>query len=407
MATGHIEDRGEGTADRGEATAPSPARRAGTLFDTSVKRLSAAAGAIIAIAGVPVALHELGDKQDKAGFAQVRLATGMRLSDYRVREESEYAAVRRPASSGGALLAAARPAVVWLAQAGTTDATDTDGTDTGTDTGAADSGTPEGTRTDTGATGTDTTPTDTGSTDTTPTEPTVTGADGGQATTGPEPAGEPAGDVPEGDTTDPATGHEAPKPPDRKGATILSPTVPVLVPRHTTPARLTARIGAAARAASRRAHVTSCAGESPGGLPCPAMAVLATAASTDPFGKLIPEQRTKQRLIGLLRDTRTVGVGQGREPIGAEVTSRVDLTGLRGKDVYVRWQIRDAGSHRRLFGGWLATNVAYRLKVDSDDTSRIVNIWVPEPRRRGRYFVRMYVTSGGAYLSYTDTRVFR
>jgi hypothetical protein len=75
--------------------------------------------------------------------------------------------------------------------------------------------------------------------------------------------------------------------------------------------------------------------------------------------------------------------------------------------VLVGWSIWDAGSEHRLFGRWLATNLAYRLKASSEKDVASLDIWVPLPKDEGPFFVRLTLTADGTRLAHIDTDEFR
>jgi hypothetical protein len=347
--------------------------RIAAWLDTWPGRITAIAGAIVAVIGVYVAIKNVlpsPDKESRAGFGTVTVVDGIRLSEYRARSGDELASsqVGRP----GAGLAVVPALAALLAQAPTSTTT------------------------------------------TTPPE-TTTGDTTQETATTQEPAN------PDGTTTTgaPTTkdGRRIPLLPDQPSMRAIekerasAPTVNgVVLPDNGTTASFRTRSKHVLDHAEDRADADTCSSAQRSGLPCDAILPLISAASINADGDPVGDQTTEDRLVELLRHTRTVLVGSGgtrhREPVGVEVTFLIELAGLRDEDVYIRWSIHEAGSMHRLFGKWLATNVAYRLKVNSDDTTRTRNIWVPLPRTKGPFFARLYVASEGDILSFYDTKRF-
>jgi hypothetical protein len=341
-------------------------------LDTWPGRITAIAGAIVAVIGVYVAIKNVlpsPDEESRAGFGTVSVVDGIRLSEYRARSGDELASsqVKRPGA--GASLAVVPAPAALLAQAPTTTTTTTTAP-----------------------------PTTTGQTTTTqkPTNPDGTTATGAPTT---------------------KDGRRIPMLPDQPSTKAIekerpsAPTVKgVVLPDDGATPSFRIQSKHVLDSAEDRADADTCSSAQRSGLPCDAILPLIAAASINAQGNRVGAQVAEDRLVELLRSTRTVFAGSGgtghREPVGVEVTFLVELEGLRGEDVYVRWSIHEAGSMHRLFGKWLATNVAYRLKVNSDDTTRTRNIWVPLPRTKGPFFVRLYVASEGDILSFYDTKRF-
>jgi hypothetical protein len=355
--------------------AAQPGRLAAWL-DTWPGRITAIAGAIVAVIGVYAAIKSLlpsPDVKSRAAFGTVTITDGIRLSEYRARSEDQVASIHGRGPGAPGALAVIRPARVLLAQTQPATTT-TDGTTTGETT-----------------TGTTTGETTTGETTTAGT--TTTGA--------------------------PTTkdGRRMPVLPDEPSVAAIAKERPaartvkgVVLPDNATPESFRAKSEKVLDHAEDRADADTCSSPQRSGLPCDAILPIVAAASIGANGAPVSAQVAEDRLVDLLKNTRTVLIGGEhgkREPVGVEVTFLIELEGLRGEDVYIRWSIHEAGSKHRLFGKWLSTSVAYRLKVNSDDTTRARNIWVPLPETKGPFFVRLYVASEGDILSFYDTKRFR
>jgi hypothetical protein len=134
---------------------------------------------------------------------------------------------------------------------------------------------------------------------------------------------------------------------------------------------------------------------------------LVVSASLDPDGKPVKPAVAAERVVKVLKQTRTVRSGHKREPVGAVVTVNVDLSGLRGEPLLLSWSIWQQGGGKRLLGRWLDDNLAYRLKPTSQHDTGSVDLWVPLPKAKGHYFVRLALSDGTTRLASADSEPFR
>jgi hypothetical protein len=148
---------------------------------------------------------------------------------------------------------------------------------------------------------------------------------------------------------------------------------------------------------------------------CP-FADTASAAMQDKDGGAVAPETAAMRIGGLLRQTRTIkltqptgGVPAGkRDYLGVLVSVGVRLEGLRDRRVVLRWSIWDVGSEHRLFGDWLASNLAYGLKAESDDDTVSLDLWIPMPKAKGKHYVRLTLDDQrGVHLDQKKTRSFK
>jgi hypothetical protein len=174
---------------------------------------------------------------------------------------------------------------------------------------------------------------------------------------------------------------------------VLTPRLPVVLPNETSRARFGDDAGAVVDSVGSQVAghnpLDTCEHRIDG--VCAVALQLITAASTDPEGDPVPKDVAVRRLIGLLNATRTTITPSGDTvPQGVELAFNVQLLGLEGRRVFITWSVFERNSRDRLFGNWLRTNTSYRLKARDDDDPVDLNIWVPLPKERGRYFVRIW-----------------
>jgi hypothetical protein len=81
--------------------------------------------------------------------------------------------------------------------------------------------------------------------------------------------------------------------------------------------------------------------------------------------------------------------GNSAEPVGRLVDISVAIKGLRRHCVQVRWSLYEADSAVRVREGWLRDQPGSRVIPDSQETETTTQVWVPLPRRGGRFFVKL------------------
>jgi hypothetical protein len=94
--------------------------------------------------------------------------------------------------------------------------------------------------------------------------------------------------------------------------------------------------------------------------------------------------------------------------VGATVNFNLFLVGFRGRRVEVRWSLHEADGGSRLAHDWMKDqHVSWlRGKVNKDEASS--HFWVPLPKTRGPFFVRVGVyDEDQTELDYADTERFR
>jgi len=126
-------------------------------------------------------------------------------------------------------------------------------------------------------------------------------------------------------------------------------------------------------------------------------------AGTDPV-------KSARKLLRVLRSTRvrTSSDSGSQEVLGVTVSFELQLDGFKGKRSDVRWSLYGARDKRRVPRDWLINRRALSLqgKADADQASK--EFWVPLPRRKGPFFVRVGVyDEKNTRLTYEDTKPFR
>jgi uncharacterized membrane protein YgcG len=86
------------------------------------------------------------------------------------------------------------------------------------------------------------------------------------------------------------------------------------------------------------------------------------------------------------------------EPLGELVSADLELAGLKGQPVLLSWSIFQKNGPSHLSGKWLGNFVAYSLVPTTNDDTGTVVMWIPLPKQKGPYFVRLTLTTGGASL---------
>jgi hypothetical protein len=110
----------------------------------------------------------------------------------------------------------------------------------------------------------------------------------------------------------------------------------------------------------------------------------------------LSDKTTRTRLTELFEQIRVVKRDGKQVLLGAEVMFTIDLQGLKNKDVTVTWELYADGSDEPSWPGWLTGNSALKLRATTDDDRAAQPLFVPLPRRPGRYQVRLDAYVDGA-----------
>jgi hypothetical protein len=95
-----------------------------------------------------------------------------------------------------------------------------------------------------------------------------------------------------------------------------------------------------------------------------------------------------------------------RQPLGELIGVNLELAGLRGQPVYLSWSIFQQSGPSHLSEKWLGNFVAYRLEATTDDDTGTLEMWIPLPKHRGPYFIRLTLSTGSASLTSTNSGPF-
>src|SRR5262245_15719240 len=93
------------------------------------------------------------------------------------------------------------------------------------------------------------------------------------------------------------------------------------------------------------------------------------------------------------------GPGHKRQPLGELIGVNLELAGLQGQPVYLSWSIFQQSGTSHLSEKWLGNFVAYRLEATTNDDTGTLEMWVPLPKHRGPYFIRLTLSTGSASLA--------
>jgi hypothetical protein len=130
-------------------------------------------------------------------------------------------------------------------------------------------------------------------------------------------------------------------------------------------------------------------------------------AAVDETGKVVPPDVAAERVATLMRSTRTAPLHGKREPVGALLTANLQLDGLKDEWISLTWAMYPEGETTPLYGDWLRTTAAYKLRPSTDHDSATVALWVPLPKSRGMYGVTLTASLRGLTLASADTPAFK
>jgi hypothetical protein len=117
------------------------------------------------------------------------------------------------------------------------------------------------------------------------------------------------------------------------------------------------------------------------------------------------KQQARRFATTMLRQVRSRSVGRRRrEAVGALVTYDLRLVGFDGERVTVGWSLWTASKRARLPENWMFSRRAAVVEADRQDDSAAGMVWIPLPRDRGPYFIRLSLYDDqGVELDNADT----
>jgi hypothetical protein len=138
---------------------------------------------------------------------------------------------------------------------------------------------------------------------------------------------------------------------------------------------------------------------------CDAVAFLCNIAAVDSEGRRITREAAARQLVAMLRSVRQAGSGGPRDPAGVMVTARLRIVNEQGHRVAIHWSVYDEEQRLNLL--WTTTHQSLLITPQDADDSVLVTLWLPLPKRRGRYHVRLDAYVGGKLVDYEQTDEFR
>ena len=124
-------------------------------------------------------------------------------------------------------------------------------------------------------------------------------------------------------------------------------------------------------------------------------------------GDAPPEEVRRVLTSSRLQLTGSSGAPPKLSPLGVVVNFRAEIEGFRGKRSVVRWSLFDARERTRMPQPWLRNRRALTLIPEAGKDGGTPAVWVPLPRKRGPYFVRLELLDDrGTRLAKADTESF-
>jgi hypothetical protein len=116
-----------------------------------------------------------------------------------------------------------------------------------------------------------------------------------------------------------------------------------------------------------------------------------------------------EALVAVLENSRARPVSSGgTEPLGVTLSFDLTLEGYADRRAEVRWSLYDAGARKRVPREWLVNRRAHVVRPEAAFDRSSAEFWVPLPRRRGPFFVRLSVFDDqGERLAFADSEAFR
>ncbi len=117
-------------------------------------------------------------------------------------------------------------------------------------------------------------------------------------------------------------------------------------------------------------------------------------------------ERRAKAILSVLRSTRKRRTATGARHVGVGVSFELTLEGFDGHTVEVRWSLYAAG--RPVSKAWLRDHPVLEVTGERDKETLAPEFWVPLPKQRARYVVRIEVfDEHDERLAYKKTQSFR
>lgn len=353
----------------------------GSNLSKAITSAGALAGAIIALVTVGKLVLPPSNPHDDVAIGKIQ-AIPQSLSDFRPGIQHEGGA---SATGSGTIVVTSSALKLFAQVTGEDESSPTDG--------AAVTTPPETTET-----GTTTTVPEQRDDDTDTNPPTTSSATG--ATTS-------GGSTSTATTVSPDT-RSRDLPAERADAQVLTPKIPVILPDATSKAEFTnsaTTIVATTQPLVPDINLQSCEVKING--VCVAVLFMLSTISVDPDGNAVRPDIAAKRVAKFLKRTRMVRRHGKRVPQGLLVTTKIRLVALRHRDVSLAWSVLPVDGQSELGRGWRGPNLSYRLRADDDDDRVVVPLWIPLPKRKGRYIIRLDIFRGDTNLEQADSEPFR
>jgi hypothetical protein len=114
------------------------------------------------------------------------------------------------------------------------------------------------------------------------------------------------------------------------------------------------------------------------------------------------------QLAKLLAASRMQLIARGKIPIGVTVNYNISLTGFRGRRVTVRWSLYSVPGGNPVPASWLRNQPVHWLQGEANKDSASDSFWVPLPKIRGPFYVRVGVyDDDNVRLDFENSKTFQ
>lgn len=241
-----------------------------------------------------------------------------------------------------------------------------------------------------------------GSSDSVRPTPTADAPDSGRSS--PPPSGETVSPAEPSGPTETDDGGTTPEPSEREHSETVPPS-DSSQPSTPVGKRLPLYVGEVTHEVQKLAPPWLCIGCIPGKPVKAAMRSLIAQDPVDPNGEVVEPGVAAERILTVLKQTRTIGGRPGgkAEPVGLRISVNLEVVGLRGEPLFLSWSVLQRSGNTALPKAWRSTNLGYRLQATSDKDSGNVDFWVPMPKARGQYFVSIDLSTKGSRLAAAES----